>query len=63
MEKPQEMEMKKTQNRCSRCDRVLMQAVMVIDGVLKCEHCHRKYIINVRDGGLSIVLISQPKDN
>ncbi len=63
MEKPQEMEMKKTQIRCPRCDRVLMQAVMVIDGVLKCEHCHRKYIINVRDGGLSIVLISQPKDN
>ena len=62
MEKLQDLEKRKTQIRCPRCDRVLMQAAVVINGVIKCEHCHRKYAINVNDGGLSIILISQPKD-
>ncbi len=47
--------------RCPVCDRVLMKAVVVIDGFIKCEKCHRRYLFNVNNGNVSIKLISQPK--
>lgn len=47
--------------RCPICDRVMLKAVMVTDGVIKCEKCHRRYLFNVRDGNVSIEIISQPK--
>ena len=48
--------------RCPVCDRVMMKAVLVIDGVIKCEKCHRRYQFNVNDGSISVELISQPKN-
>ncbi len=47
--------------RCLVCDRVMMKAVVVIDGIIKCEKCHRRYLLNVNNGNVSIKLISQPK--
>lgn len=47
--------------RCPVCDRVLMKAVVVKGGIIKCEKCHRRYLFNVNKGNVSIQIISQPK--
>ncbi len=49
--------------RCPVCDRVLMKAVVVIEGIIKCEKCHRRYLINIKDDSVIIKLISKPNDN
>lgn len=47
---------------CPRCDKILIQATIIIDGVIKCEKCHRRYLINIRDDSIVISLLSKSKD-
>lgn len=48
--------------RCLICDKILLKATTVIDGIIKCEKCHRRYSFNVKEGSISIKIISQPQN-
>lgn len=52
----------KSHIRCPRCDKELFQAISAEELILKCEKCHRRYLINLKDGSVSIKLLSKPKD-
>lgn len=52
----------KSHIRCLRCDKELFQAISADELIIKCEKCHRRYLINVKDGSASIKLLSKPKD-
>ena len=55
-------EAEKSYIHCPKCDKMLIYAAVIIDGVIKCDKCHRRYLINVQDGSVSIKLISKAKD-
>lgn len=63
MEITKDASAKKVIVRCPCCDRVLMKAVMIVDGVMKCEHCNGRYIVNVKNGGVSVIPITQIQDS
>lgn len=51
---------------CPYCDTQLFSASEVADLNYKCIKCHRRYLINIKDGSVSIVLTYKPqkrKDN
>lgn len=52
----------KSHIRCPRCDKELFQAISVDELIIKCDKCHRRYLINVRDGSATIKLLSKPKE-
>lgn len=64
MEVPRSTEANKPKShiRCLRCDRELFQAISAEELILKCDKCHRRYLINLKDGSVSIKLLSKPKD-
>ena len=62
MEKFQNTEAKKSHIRCPRCDKEFMQVVAVDDCLMKCCKCNSRYIINVKNGSVSIVLVSKQKE-
>jgi DNA-directed RNA polymerase subunit M/transcription elongation factor TFIIS len=35
---------------CPKCSKTLIQAVAVYKGIIKCETCHRRYSIEIKDG-------------
>lgn len=43
---------------CPGCDSGLFSATEVVDLHYKCKRCHRHYLINIKNGSVSIVLIS-----
>lgn len=47
---------------CPQCNKVLIQAFTIIEGIIKCDKCHRRYLINVDDGSLFIKLLNKPKN-
>ena len=48
--------------RCPRCDKMLFQAVAVVDTVIKCDKCHRRYLLNVNEQFVSIRLLSKSQN-
>lgn len=48
---------------CPYCDTLIFSAIEVIDMNYKCVKCHRRYLINVKDGSVSIVLTRKPEIN
>lgn len=64
MEVPRSTEANKPKShiRCLRCDRELFQAISAEELILKCDKCYRRYLINLKDGSVSIKLLSKPKD-
>lgn len=52
----------KSHIRCPQCDTAIFQAVEVVDMIYKCKQCHRRYLINVKDGSVSIISISKSKE-
>lgn len=65
MEHPRSTETNNTEKshvRCPRCDKEIFQAVAMTECVVKCDKCHRRYLINVQDGSVSIKLLSKPKE-
>ena len=54
--------LEKSHIRCPRCDKELFQAVAMKECLVKCDKCHRRYLINVQDGSVSIKLLSKPKE-
>ena len=52
----------KSHIRCPRCDKEIFQAVAIIECIVKCDKCHRRYLINVQEGSVIIKLLSKPKD-
>lgn len=63
MDEIRNTEENKSYIRCPQCDKMLFQAIVIVDCIIKCEKCHRRYLVNVQDGSVSIKLISKPKDN
>ena len=59
--KSTEVNQSKSHIRCPRCDKELFQAISAEELILKCEKCHRRYLINMKDGSVSIKLLSKPK--
>ncbi len=47
---------------CPKCDKLLIHAAVIVDGVIKCDKCHRRYLLNIQDGSVTIKLISKAKD-
>ncbi len=39
---------------CPRCSKTLIQAISVHNGIVKCENCHRRYVIEIQDGKVSV---------
>ena len=39
---------------CPRCSKTLIQAVSVHNGIIKCENCHRRFIIEIQDGKVTV---------
>lgn len=39
---------------CPRCSKTLIQAINVYNGIIKCENCRRRYIIDIQDGKVAI---------
>ena len=64
MDNPRSTEADKPKShvRCLRCDKELFQAISAEELILKCDKCHRRYLINLKDGSVSIKLLSKPKD-
>lgn len=65
MEIPKSTEANNTEKshiRCPRCDKEIFQAVAMTECIVKCNKCHRRYLINVQDESISIKLLSKPKD-
>ncbi len=54
--------LEKSHIRCPRCDKEIFQAVAMTECIVKCDKCHRRYLINVQDGSVFIKLLSKPKD-
>lgn len=52
----------KSHIRCPRCDKEIFQAVAMTECIVKCNKCHRRYLINAQDGSVSIILLRKPKD-
>lgn len=52
-----------THLHCPYCDKKFFTAASIFDMNYKCDKCHRRYLINVDDGSVSIKLISKPHDN
>lgn len=48
---------------CPNCNKVLIQALVITDGIIKCDKCHRRYLINVGNGNLTIKRLSKPNDD
>lgn len=47
---------------CPNCDTKIFSATEVVDLNYKCIKCHRHYLINIKDGSVSIELTYIPKD-
>lgn len=47
---------------CPQCNKVLIQAFIIKEGIIKCDKCHRRYIINVDDGSVFIKLLNKIKE-
>ncbi len=65
MENPRSTEatnLEKSHIRCPKCDKEFFQAVAMIECLVKCDKCHRRYLINVQEGSVFIQLLSKPKD-
>lgn len=52
----------KSHIRCPKCDKEFFQAVAMTECLVKCDKCHRRYLINVCDGSISVQLLSKPKE-
>lgn len=52
MDNPRSTEADKPKShiRCLRCDKELFQAITAEELILKCDKCHRRYLINLKDG-------------
>lgn len=46
---------------CPNCDSKFFTATEVVDLNYKCTKCHRHYLINIKDGSVSIFLTYIPK--
>lgn len=57
-----EEEQSKSYIHCPRCDKMLFQAVMVRDEIIKCDKCHRRYLISIQESDITIHLLNKPKD-
>lgn len=44
---------------CPRCSKTLIQAVSVHSGIIKCENCHRRFIIEIQDGKVTVQPLSK----
>ena len=62
MESIRNTEENKSYIHCPKCDKLLIHAAVIIDGVIKCDKCHRRYLLNIQDGSVTIKLISKAKD-
>lgn len=51
-----------SQLHCPFCDKKFFTAALVVDLIVKCDKCHRRYKVNITSGHLSIELISKPND-
>lgn len=47
---------------CPKCDKMLIQAAVLIDGIIKCDKCHRRYALSIQECNVSIKHISKSKD-
>lgn len=61
MENREDTEVKECYIHCLNCDKLLMQVVATDSCKIKCWNCHRKYLIDVKDGSVSMKLISKPR--
>ena len=62
MEKAKNTDEYKSYVRCPRCDKMLFQAVAVVDTIIKCDKCHRRYLLNVNEQFVSIRLLSKSQN-
>lgn len=62
MEDKSNTEGNKSYVHCPKCDKLLIYAAVIINGVIKCDKCHRRYLLNVKENNVSIELISKPID-
>lgn len=63
MEDVRNTEESKSYIHCPKCDKMLIYAAVIIDGVIKCDKCHRRYLLNIQDGSVSIKLLSKGKED
>ena len=62
MKNTEEHDINKSYIHCPRCDKMLFQAVMVKDEIIKCDKCHRRYLINIQEGNISIQILNKSKE-
>lgn len=47
---------------CPHCDKKFFTAVTVVDLYYKCDKCHRRYLINIKGGSISVELINNSNE-
>lgn len=52
-----------THIHCPYCDKKFFTATAVVNMHYKCDKCHRRYLINVKNGSISVNLINKLNDN
>lgn len=62
MEDTRNTEENKSYIHCPKCDKMLIQAATIVEGTIKCDKCHRRYLLSVQEGSVFITLLSKSKD-